>query len=145
MDEQIDKLVKNALDSSVSSYYRKDAVRQLARLNKTAKLSNAVVQLLKDIDDPSLQREVMDIAAKMAISECVNLLMPISLGKGRNARYAINVLAKIGGKAAYDSLREISKTPGFDLSKTAASRAMEEMRRRHPGIEKKKKRKLLMY
>ena len=134
--EEINDLVKTALDTGIGSYYRKDAIRQLARLHKTAELSQAVLKLLKNIDDPSLQREVMDLAAKFAISEAVNLLLPISLGKGLNARYAINILAKIGGKKAYDTLKSIAMTPGFDLSKTAASRAMEEMRRRQPDIEK---------
>ncbi len=135
MDE-INKIVEKALDSGVSSYYRKDAIRQLSRLHKSAQLTKAVIRLLNDLDDESLQRETMDIAGKFAITEAVNLLMPISGGKGMNARHAINVLAKIGGKKAYDSLSKIASLPGFNLSKTAASRAMEEMRRRQPGIEK---------
>lgn len=136
MDSEIDKYLKIALDSSISSYYRKDAVRQLGRIRKSAELSNAVVKLLKDVDDPSLQREAMDLAAQLAVTEAVNLIMPISLGQGPNARTAINVLAKIGGIKAYNSLKEIASAPGFDLSKTAAKRALEDMLRREPQLEK---------
>ena len=136
MDPEIEKYLKIALDSGVSSYYRKDAIRHLGRLRKSAELSNAVIKLLKDVDDPSLQREAMDLAAQFAISEAVNILLPISVGKGVNARNAINVLAKIGGVSAYKSLKEIASAPGFDLSKTAAKRALEDLLRREPSLEK---------
>ena len=137
MDQEIEKYLKIALDSGVSSYYRKDAIRHLGRLRKSVELSNAIIKLLKDVDDPSLQKEAMDLAAQFAISEAVNLLLPISIGKGVNARNAINVLAKIGGVQAYKSLKEIAAAPGFDLSKTAAKRALEDMLRREPDLETK--------
>ena len=135
MDQEIEKYLKIALDSGISSYYRKDAIRHLGRLRKSVELSNAVIKLLKDVDDPSLQKEAMDLAAQFTISEAVNLLLPISIGKGINARNAINVLAKIGGVQAYNSLKQIASAPGFDLSKTAAKRALEDMLRREPTLE----------
>lgn len=137
MDEEIQKYLKIVLDSGVSSYYRKDAIRHLGRLRKSAELSNAVLKVMNDVDDPSLQREAMDLAAQFAITESVNILLPISVGKGLNARHAINVLAKIGGVKAYKCLREIADAPGFDLSKTAAKRAIEDLLRREPGLTEK--------
>ena len=136
MDPEIKKYLDIALDTSVSSYYRKDAIRHLGRVRRSAELSNAVVKLLKDVDDPSLQREAIDLATQFTITEAVNILLPISVGKGINARNAINALAKIGGIQAYKSLKEIASAPGFDLSKTAAKRAIEDMLRREPNLEK---------
>lgn len=136
MDQEIEKYLKIALDSSVSSYYRKDAIRQLGRLRKSVELGNAVIKVLNDVDDPSLQKEAMDLTAQFALTEAVNLILPISVGKGVNARHAINVLAKIGGIKAYKCLKELAAAPGFDLSKTAAKRAMEDMLRREPSLEK---------
>jgi len=135
MDPEIEKYLKIALDSGVSSYYRKDAIRHLGRLRKSAELTNAILKLLKDVDDQSLQKEAMDLAVQFTISEAVNILLPISIGKGMNARNAINALAKIGGVHAYKSLKEVASAPGFDLSKTAAKRALEDMLRREPNLE----------
>ncbi|MCM8526231.1 MAG: hypothetical protein NE327_06915, partial [Lentisphaeraceae bacterium] len=59
---------------------------------------------------------------------------PIATGKGSNARHAINVLAKIGGVKAYQCLKDIASAPGFDLSKTAAKRALEDILRREPEL-----------
>ena len=136
MDQEIEKYLKIALDSSVSSYYRKDAIRQLGRLRKSVELGNAVIKVLNDVDDPSLQKEAMDLTAQFALTEAVNLILPISVGKGVNARHAINILAKIGGIKAYKCLKELAAAPGFDLSKTAAKRAMEDMLRREPDLDK---------
>ena len=136
MDQEIENYLKIALDTSVSSYYRKDAIRHLGRVRKSAELSHAILKVLNDVDDPSLQREAMDLAAQFTVTESVNFLLPIATGKGSNGRYAINVLAKIGGVQSYKCLKSIAASPGFDLSKTAAKRAIEDLLRREPDIEK---------
>lgn len=136
MEDEIQKYLKIALDSNVSLYYRKDALRRLGHLRKSAQLTKAIVKVLNDAGDPSLQKEAMDLAAQFCLTESVNFLLPISAGKGVNARHALNVLAKIGGIEAYNYLKEVASASGFDLSKTTAKRAIEDLLRREPQLAK---------
>ena len=132
---EINNLVKKVFDTGLSSYFRQDAIRQLGRIKKSVALTQAILKLLQDVKEEPLQREVMDLSAKMAIGESVNFIIPISGGSSQNARHAINVLAKIGGRQAYDSLKKTADMPGFDLKKTAAVRGMQDMLRRQPELE----------
>ena len=85
----ISELTSTALNSGLSSYYRKDAIRQLARLQKSAEMSTSVIKLLKDMENDSLQRDVMDLAVSFAMAEAVNLVIPLAIGKSNNARFAV--------------------------------------------------------
>jgi hypothetical protein len=134
-DPEIKDLVSVILSSTASLYVKKEAVRKIGRAKKSAELSYALVKLLSDLKDESLQREVMDLTADLVIHEAVNVLAPISTGNGRNARYAINIIAKIGGKQAYNALKELASKDGFDLTSNAASRALHDMIRRDPQLE----------
>jgi hypothetical protein len=136
MDTEIDDLLKIALDSSLSSYYRKDAIYKLGRIKKSAALSSAIIKLMANMEDEALQKEVMDLVVKFALTGAVNLVVPIGLGKGRNARYALNILAKLGGVEAYKSLKSLADKPGFDLTSSAASRALHDLLCREPDLEK---------
>jgi len=135
--ENIAELTKTALNTGLSSYYRKDALRQLARLKKSAELTEAVLKLLKDMENDSLQREVMDLAVTFTISEAVNLIIPLAVSDGINARFAINILAKLGGKKAYNALSDISKVTGFSLTKSTAARGLQDILRNTPELEEK--------
>jgi len=133
--EELNIIMNKALDSTLGTYYRKDAIRKLALIHKTTHLSTSVVKLLTDLEDESLQREVMDIAAKIGINAAVDTLIPISTGKSMLARHAISTMAKIGGRKAYDNLRILAEKPGFDLSKSAASRGLMDILKKEPNIE----------
>lgn len=136
MDPEIQEFVNTALNKSLSTYYRKGALNKLGRLKKSAELTSAILKLLKDIDDDSLQKEVMDLSVKFAISSAVDYIIPIGSGKGKNARYALTVLAKLGGTYSYKYLKSLADKPGFDLTKNAASRALHDLVSREPDLEK---------
>ena len=136
MDPEIKEFVDTALDKSLSTYYRKGALNKLGRLKKSAELTSAILKLLKDVDDDSLQKEVMDLTVKFAISGAVDYIIPIGAGKGKNARYALTILAKLGGSYSYKYLKSLADKPGFDLTKNAASRALHDLLAREPDLEK---------
>ncbi|MCM8530097.1 MAG: hypothetical protein NE330_02960 [Lentisphaeraceae bacterium] len=136
MDSELNKFLNSALDSSLSSYYRRTALGQIGRLRKTSELVSAVLRLLNDLDDESLQKDVIDLAIKFGITESVNFIIPIGVGNGKNARYALSALAKIGGPLAYTHLRGLADRPGFDLTKNAATRALHDLVSREPDLEK---------
>ncbi len=134
MSDEIQKNLSLILDKDKSNYFRKDALRQLARMRKSDELDYAVLTLLEKVKDPSLQRDVMDLAVQFSVAEAVALLKPVATEKNQNSRHAINTIFKIGGVEAYKTLSEISNTPGFDLSKTAAKHALEDLIRRNPHL-----------
>ncbi|MCM8537651.1 MAG: hypothetical protein NE334_17050 [Lentisphaeraceae bacterium] len=136
MDSELNKYLNRALDSSLSTYYRRTALGQIGRLRRTSELVSAVLRLLNDLEDESLQKDVIDLAIKFGISESVNFIIPIGNANGKNARYALNALAKLGGPLAYTHLRSLADKPGFDLTKNAASRALHDLVSREPELEK---------
>ena len=135
MDREIQEFVSTALNTSLSTYYRKSALNKLGRLKKSAELSAAIIGLLRDVEDESLQKEVMDLAVKFAVNNAVDLIIPIGSGNGKNARYALSILAKLGGKYSYAYLKSLADKPGFDLTKNAASRALHDLVSREPDLE----------
>ena len=46
MDSELNKLLNSALDSSLSTYYRRTALGQIGRLRKTTEVVNAVLKLI---------------------------------------------------------------------------------------------------
>ncbi|MCH2205975.1 MAG: ELKS/Rab6-interacting/CAST family protein [Lentisphaerales bacterium] len=135
MDPEIQQFVTTALNTSLNTYYRKSALNKLGRLKKSAELSSAILKLLQDVEDESLQKEVMDLAVKFAISSAVDYIIPIGAGNGKNARYALSILSKLGGVYSYSYLKSLADKPGFDLTKNAASRALHDLLAREPELE----------
>ncbi|NQZ58360.1 MAG: hypothetical protein HRT88_12945, partial [Lentisphaeraceae bacterium] len=120
-----------------SSYYRRDAIRQLARLKRSAELTQAILKLLKKMENDSLQRDVMDLTVSFTVAEAVNLIVPIAIGSNENTRFAIGILARIGGPHAYKTLNNIVNTKqGFSLEKSSAIRSLKELLRREPELAK---------
>jgi hypothetical protein len=129
----LDDLLKTALDVSVSIVVRRTALRKIRTAKKSLELTNAVIKLVQDMEDEGLQRDCLKIAGDMAIYQACDVIFPITQGKGMNGRYATQALGKIGGTKAYHYLLNIDKDKG--VNSYDAKRAMRDIERKEPNIK----------
>ncbi|MDD7983367.1 hypothetical protein PQO01_00170 [Lentisphaera marina] len=129
----LDDLLKTALDVSVSIVVRRTALRKIRTAKKSLELTNAVIKLVQNMEDEGLQRDCLKIAGDMAIYQSCDVIFPITQGKGMNGRYAVQALGKIGGTKAYHYLLNIDNDKG--VNSYDAKRAMREIERKEPNIK----------
>ncbi|WDE96692.1 hypothetical protein PQO03_01765 [Lentisphaera profundi] len=129
----LDKALQTTLDVSLSIVVRRTALRKIRTAKKSLELTNAVVKLIQNTKDESLQRECLKIAGDMAIYQASDVIFPVTQGKGMNSRYAVQALGKIGGSKAYHYLLNIDKDK--DVNSYEAKRAMRDIERKDPNIK----------
>ena len=139
---EVDQAMKAVLDVSLSVMLRKTALRKLRSMKKSVELGNALVQLLQNVEDESLQRDCLGLAGEMCVRQAVDVVFPIAVGKGMNARYAVNTLGRLGGAKAYRYLFDVTIRKDSGTASYDAKRAMQEIKRREPNVEEEIKAEL---
>ena len=139
---EVDKAVKTILDVSLSVMLRKTALRKLRSMKKSVELGNALVKLLQNVEDESLQRDCLGLAGEMCVRQAADVVFPIALGKGMNKRYAVNTLGRLGGVKAYRYLFDVTIRKESGTAAYDAKRAMQDIKRREPNVEEEIKAEL---
>lgn len=129
---QVKELSEQVLNKSLSFVVRRAALFKLRKIKSTVDLGTSLIHLIRDVDDKNLQKECLQLAGEISLLSAVDVIAPISKGKGLNARYAINALGKIGGSKAYRLLMDLEQHNGPE--KYQAKKAMREIEQKEPGI-----------